>query len=90
MNHLDQVLDEFDSIIGLERLRAIHMNDSKNPFASHKDRHEKIGEGSLGVKTFETMVNHPKLQGIPIYLETPNELDGYAREIKLLRSLYNG
>ncbi len=87
VNHLDQVLDEFDSIIGLERLRAIHMNDSKNPFASHKDRHEKIGEGSLGVKTFETMVNHPKLQGIPIYLETPNELDGYAREIKMLREL---
>ena len=87
VNHLDQVLDEFDSIIGLERLRAIHMNDSKNPFASHKDRHEKIGEGSLGVKTFETMVNHPKLQGIPIYLETPNELDGYAKEIKMLREL---
>lgn len=87
VNHLDQVLDEFDSIIGLERLRAIHMNDSKNPFASHKDRHEKIGEGSLGVKTFETMVNHPKLQGIPIYLETPNEPDGYAKEIKMLREL---
>ena len=87
VNHLDQVLDEFDSIIGLERLRAIHMNDSKNPLASHKDRHEKIGEGSLGVKTFETMVNHPKLQGIPIYLETPNELDGYAKEIKMLREL---
>ena len=87
VNHLDQVLDEFDSIIGVERLRAIHMNDSKNPFASHKDRHEKIGEGSLGVKTFETMVNHPKLQGIPIYLETPNELDGYAKEIKMLKKL---
>ena len=87
VNHLDQVLDEFDSIIGVERLRAIHMNDSKNPYASHKDRHEKIGEGSLGVKTFETMVNHPKLQGIPIYLETPNELDGYAKEIKMLKKL---
>ena len=87
VNNLDQVLDEFDSIIGVERLRAIHMNDSKNPYASHKDRHEKIGEGSLGVKTFETMVNHPKLQGIPIYLETPNELDGYAKEIKMLKKL---
>lgn len=87
VNRLDQVLEEFDRIIGLDRLKAIHMNDSKNPFASHKDRHEKIGEGSLGVKTFETMVKHPKLEGIPIYLETPNELDGYAREIKLLRGL---
>lgn len=87
VNNLDRVLDEFDSIIGLERLKAIHMNDSKNPFASHKDRHEKIGEGSLGIKTFEAIVNHPKLQGIPIYLETPNELDGYAREIKTLREL---
>lgn len=87
VNNLDRVLDEFDSIIGLERLKAIHMNDSKNPFASHKDRHEKIGEGSLGIKTFEAIVNHPKLKGIPIYLETPNELDGYAREIKTLREL---
>lgn len=87
VNNLDRVLDEFDSIIGLERLKAIHMNDSKNPFASHKDRHEKIGEGSLGIKTFGAIVNHPKLKGIPIYLETPNELDGYAREIKTLREL---
>ena len=87
VNNLDRVLDEFDSIIGLERLKAIHMNDSKNPFASHKDRHEKIGEGSLGIKTFEAIVNHPKLQGIPIYLETPNELDGYEKEIKMLREL---
>lgn len=87
VNNLDRVLDEFDSIIGLERLKAIHMNDSKNPFASHKDRHEKIGEGSLGIKTFEAIVNHPKLKGIPIYLETPNELDGYTREIKTLREL---
>lgn len=87
VNNLDRVLDEFDSIIGLERLKAIHMNDSKNPFASHKDRHEKIGEGSLGIKTFEAIVNHPKLKGIPIYLETPNELDGYEKEIKMLREL---
>lgn len=87
VDNLEQVLDEFDNIIGLERLKAIHMNDSKNPFASHKDRHEKIGEGSLGIKTFEAIVNHPKLQGIPIYLETPNELEGYEKEIKMLREL---
>ena len=87
VNHLDQVLEEFDAVIGLERLKAIHMNDSKNPFASHKDRHEKIGEGSLGTETFRQMVNHPLLAGIPIYLETPNELDGYAREIQMLRDM---
>ena len=87
VNHLDQVLEEFDAVIGLECLKAIHMNDSKNPFASHKDRHEKIGEGSLGKETFGQMVNHPLLAGIPIYLETPNELDGYAREIQMLRDM---
>lgn len=87
VNHLDQVLEKFDAVIGLERLKAIHMNDSKNPFASHKDRHEKIGEGSLGKETFRQMVNHPLLAGIPIYLETPNELDGYAREIQMLRDM---
>ena len=70
-----------------EKLKAIHMNDSKNPFASHKDRHEKIGEGSIGLEAFERMVNHPKLKGIPIYLETPNELEGYAREIRVLREM---
>ena len=74
-------------MVGLSKLKAIHLNDSKNPFASHKDRHEKIGEGSLGLETFEGMVNHPKLKGIPIYLETPNELEGYAREILLLRNM---
>ena len=87
VNHLDQVLEEFDAVIGLECLKAIHMNDSKNPFASHKDRHEKIGEGSLGTETFRQMVNHPLLAGIPIYLETPNELDGYARAIQMLRDM---
>lgn len=87
VKELDQVLNEFDQVIGLGMLKAIHMNDSKNPFASHKDRHEKLGEGSLGLGTFESIVNHPKLQGIPIYLETPNELDGYAQEIKLLKEL---
>ena len=90
VNNLDGVLDEFDRIIGLERLKAIHMNDSKNPFASHKDRHEKIGEGSIGFETMVKIINHPKLQGIPVFLETPNELDGYAKEIKMLKEAYNG
>lgn len=90
VHDLDGVLEQFDRVIGLDRLRAIHMNDSKNPFASHKDRHEKIGEGSIGLKTMVQIINHPKLQGIPIYLETPNELDGYAAEIKLLREHYMG
>lgn len=88
VNNLDGVLDEFDRIIGLERLKAIHMNDSKNPFASHKDRHEKIGEGSIGFEAMVRIINHPKLQGIPVFLETPNELDGYAKEIKMLREAY--
>lgn len=87
VNHLDEVLEQFDKIIGLDKLKAIHMNDSKNPFGSHKDRHEKIGEGSLGVAAFERIINHPLLRGIPIYLETPNELEGYAKEIALLRQL---
>lgn len=85
VNDLDGVLEQFDRIVGLSRLKAIHVNDSKNPFASHKDRHEKIGEGSLGLDTFVKLVNHPKLRDLPFYLETPNELDGYAREIALLR-----
>ena len=88
VNDLDGVLDEFDRIIGLDRLKAIHMNDSKNPFASHKDRHEKIGEGSIGFDTMVKIINHPKLQGIPILLETPNELDGYKKEIQILRKSY--
>lgn len=88
--NLDGVLDEFDKAIGLDRLKAIHMNDSKNPFASHKDRHEKIGEGSIGFEAMERIINHPKLQGIPVFLETPNELDGYAKEIKMLKEAYKG
>ena len=87
VNDLDGVLDEFDRIIGLDRLKAIHMNDSKNPFASHKDRHEKIGEGSIGFDTMVKIINHPKLQGIPILLETPNELDGYKKEIQMLTKI---
>ena len=79
---------EFDAVIGLDRLKALHLNDSKNPFSSHKDRHECIGQGSLGLSTFEAVVNHPLLQDKPMILETPNELPGYAAEIKLLRSLH--
>ncbi len=88
VNDLDGVLTQFDKIIGLDRLKAIHINDSKNPFASHKDRHEKIGEGSIGVDAFERIINHPALRDLPFFLETPNELDGYAHEIAVLKSLY--
>ena len=84
---LDGVLSEFDRVIGLDKLKALHLNDSKNPFSSHKDRHELLGEGSLGMDTFRAVVNHPKLQGKPMILETPNELPGYRREIALLRSM---
>lgn len=90
VNDLDGVLDEFDAVLGLDRLKAIHMNDSKNPYESHKDRHEKIGEGSLGFETMVKVINHPKLKGLPIILETPNELDGYAHEIEMLRKAYEG
>lgn len=85
VDHLEEVLEEFDQILGLERLKAIHLNDSKNPFASHKDRHEKIGEGALGLEAIYRIVEHPKLRELPFYLETPNELAGYEAEIKLLR-----
>lgn len=88
--NLDGVLDEFDKIVGLERLKAIHLNDSKNPFESHKDRHEKIGEGFLGVDALANVLNNPRLKGIPVLLETPNELDGYAKEIQILREKYKG
>ena len=87
VNDLDGVLAEFDRVIGLDRLCALHLNDSKNPFASHKDRHERLGEGSLGLETFQRIVNHPRLKGKPMILETPNELPGYAREIAVLREL---
>ena len=87
VNDLDGVLREFDRVIGLHRLKALHLNDSKNPFASHKDRHECIGKGSLGLDTFRAIVNHPALQGLPMILETPNELAGYKQEIELLRKL---
>lgn len=87
VNDLESVLDEFDRIIGIDRLKAIHINDSKNPFCSHKDRHEKIGEGYIGIKAFERIVNNPYLNKLPFYLETPNELEGYAKEIEMLRNL---
>ena len=87
VSDLDGVLREFDRVIGLNRLKALHLNDSKNPFASHKDRHECIGKGSLGLETFRAIVNHPALRDKPMILETPNELPGYQEEIALLRSL---
>ena len=87
VNDLDGVLREFDRVIGLNRLKALHLNDSKNPFASHKDRHECIGKGSLWLETFRAIVNHPALRDKPMILETPNELPGYQEEIALLRSL---
>ncbi len=88
VNNLDGVLEEFDKIIGIERLCAVHINDSKNPFGSHKDRHEKIGDGSIGTEAFERIINHPQLKELPFLLETPNELDGYAKEIEILKGLY--
>ena len=87
MGNLDGVLAEFDRVIGLDRLKALHVNDSKNPFASHKDRHACLGEGSLGLETFRQIVNHPVLKDKPMILETPNELPGYQREIALLRQM---
>jgi deoxyribonuclease-4 len=87
VNDLDGVLAEFDRIVGLDRLKALHLNDSKNPFASHKDRHECIGQGSLGLETFRSIMKNPALAGLPMILETPNELPGYAKEIALLREL---
>ena len=87
VNNLDGVLAEFDRVIGLDRLHALHLNDSKNPFASHKDRHECLGKGSLGLETFRRIVNHPQLKDKPMILETPNELPGYAEEIRILREM---
>ena len=87
VNHLDEVLDEFDNIIGLDKLKAIHLNDSKNPLGSHKDRHEKIGEGNLTLEAIGRIINHPKLKELPFFLETPNELPGYQEEIKLLKKM---
>lgn len=90
VNDLDGVLEKFDKIIGLSRLKAIHLNDSKNPFESHKDRHEKIGQGSIGLEAFKKIINHPALRDLPFLLETPHDdLSGYAGEIALLKSMFN-
>lgn len=86
--NLDGVIEEFDKIVGLKYLKAMHLNDSLNPLGAHKDRHAKIGEGYLGTETFEKIINHEKLKDLPFILETPNELEGYAAEIATLRSLY--
>ncbi|MCG4457253.1 deoxyribonuclease IV [Erysipelothrix rhusiopathiae] len=88
VNDLDGVIEHFDEVVGLDKLHAIHINDSKNPFKSHKDRHEKIGQGSIGLEAFVKIINHPKLRHLPFYLETPqDDNDGYKAEIELLRSI---
>jgi deoxyribonuclease-4 len=87
IHDLDGVLAEFDRAIGLHRLQAIHLNDSKNPFASHKDRHEKIGEGTLGLDTIIKVINHPQLKHLPFYLETPNELEAMPKKSNCSRLL---
>lgn len=88
VNDLDGVLNEFDRIIGLEKLYAIHLNDSKNPFESHKDRHDTIGKGYIGLEAISRIINHPKLCHLPFILETPNDLDGHAQEIIMLKKAY--
>ena len=88
VNRLDDVLEKFDRIIGLNRLHAIHLNDSMTEYASHKDRHERLGRGTIGKEALIRLINHPALKGIPVNLETPNELPGYAEEIALLRQNY--
>ena len=86
--NLEGVLEEFNRILGLERLKAVHLNDSMYGFESHKDRHAKWGEGTLGWETAFAIINHPKLKNLPFCLETPNELPGYAEEIRILREHY--
>ncbi len=88
VGNLDGVLDEFDKVLGLDRLCAIHLNDSKNVLGSHKDRHELIGEGNIGLNALAGVINNKRLQGIPVYLETPTETEGHGKEIALLKSLY--
>lgn len=88
VSNIDKVLEEFDKVIGLDYLKAIHLNDSMNEKGNHKDRHQKIGEGTIGIKNIEKIINNSILKRIPFYLETPNDLDGYAKEIKLLRNLF--
>jgi len=87
VNDIDGVLTEFDKKVGLHRIKAIHLNDSMNPLGSKKDRHQKIGQGYLGIEAIERIINHDELKNLPFYLETPNEIDGYAEEIALLKKL---
>ena len=89
VNHLDEVITQFDNIIGLKKLKAIHLNDSLNPLGAHKDRHACIGEGHIGSEALLRVVNHPALRELPFYLETPNDLNGYAKEIQFLRNGYS-
>lgn len=88
VNDLDGVLSEFDKVIGIDRLKAVHINDSMNYLGCHKDRHEKIGMGGIGIDAFERIINHKYLRDLPFFLETPNDIDGYAKEIALLRGKY--
>ena len=88
VHDLDGVLEEFDKVIGLEKLKAIHLNDSMNPLGSHKDRHQRLGEGTLGLEALTRIINHPALRDLPFYLETPNDLAGYAGEIALMKAAY--
>lgn len=87
VDHLDDVLNEFDQVIGLDRLKPIHLNDSMNPLGAHKDRHEKIGQGHLGLEAITRIINHPALKELPFILETPNDDEGYTNEIAMLRKL---
>lgn len=87
VGHLDNVIEEFDHVIGLERLKAIHINDSMNPCGAHKDRHQKLGQGCIGTEALGRIINHPALKELPFYLETPNELEGYQAEIAMLREM---
>ncbi len=90
VNRLDGVLEQFDKVIGIEKIRAIHLNDSMNPLGSHKDRHARIGEGHIGADALIRIINRPEFKGLPVILETPNDMDGYAKEIKFLSENYNG
>ncbi len=87
--NLENVLESFDKIIGLEKLKAVHLNDSLNPMGSHKDRHARIGEGTIGLDALIKVINHPALKNLPFILETPNDMEGYKREIALLRKNYS-
>lgn len=88
MENLDGVLEEFDQVIGLENLKAVHLNDSMNPLGSHKDRHEKVGEGQIGKEAMTRIINHPSLNGLPFILETPNDDAGWAAEIAMLKEMH--